>query len=252
LALASGTRLRPAEIALLASLGLAEIPAAKPPRVAVITTGTELVEPGTPLRPGQIYNSNSHSLAAQIRSLGAEPLFCGRVDDDAAAIVQAIDSAMDDCDVLILSGGVSAGDFDYVPAALKEAGFALHFEKIAVQPGMPTVFASRGEKAAFGLPGNPVSTFVIFEVFIKPLILRLMGHHFQPLICQAVLENDYRRKQATRALFLPLAVDHGRATIVDYHGSAHVHALSRANALLFIPAGQSEICAGSTVDVRCL
>jgi molybdopterin molybdotransferase len=252
LAMARGTWLRPAQIALLASLGLAEIPAAEPLRVAVITTGTELVDPGASLLPGQIYNSNSFSLAAQIRALGAVPLPRGRVIDDAAAIVRAIHSAMDECDVLILSGGVSAGDFDFVPGAMKEAGFTLHFEKIAVQPGMPTVFASRGDKAAFGLPGNPVSTFVIFEVFIKPLILRLMGHHFQPLICRANLKDAYRRRQAERGLFLPLAIENGTAAIVSYHGSAHLHALSRANGLLFIPAGQIEVCAGSTVDVRCL
>ena len=252
LALARGVRLGPAQIALLASLGLAEVPVARRPRIAVITTGTELAAPGTSLQPGQIYNSNAHSLAAQIRALGAEPLPLGCVIDNAAAIVNAIASALPACDVLILSGGVSAGDFDYVPAAMKEAGCTLHFEKIAVQPGMPTVFASCGEKAAFGLPGNPVSTFVIFEVFIKPLIMRLMGHHFRPLICQAILENEYRRKQAARGLFLPLDVRHGRATIVSYHGSAHLHALSRANALLFVPAGQKEIRAGSMIDVRCL
>jgi molybdopterin molybdotransferase len=250
--LAKGALMRPAQIALLASLGLAEVAAARPPRVGIITTGTELVEPGAPLQPGQVYNSNFFSLAAQIRAIGAEPLHMGRVIDNAALTVKAIVSAIQDCDVLILSGGVSAGDFDFVPAAMKEAGFTLHVEKIAVQPGMPTVFGSHGEKFAFGLPGNPVSTFVIFEVFIKPLILRLMGHHFRPLTCKTTLEKDYRREQAARGTFLPLAVRNGRAAMVTYHGSAHLHALSQANALLYIPAGQCEISAGSIIDVRCL
>jgi molybdopterin molybdotransferase len=125
-------------------------------------------------------------------------------------------------------------------------------EKIAVQPGMPTLFASRGEKAAFGLPGNPVSTFVIFDVFIKPLLMRLMGHSFRPLTFKATLENDYRRSQASRGVFLPVTVRDGRASIPAYHGSAHLHALSQAHALLYVPAGQCEISAGSIIDVRCL
>jgi len=250
--LEKGTRLQPARIALLASLGFAEVEVARVPRVGIITTGTELVEPGTPLHAGQIYNSNFYSLAAQVRALGAEPLSMGRVIDDAEVTVKAIEAALQDCDVLILSGGVSAGDFDFVPAAMKGAGIILRFEKIAVQPGMPTVFGQRGEKAVFGLPGNPVSTFVIFEIFIKPLIMRLMGHHFSPLTCLATLEKTYRRAQAGRAVFLPLHVCGGRAAIIDYHGSAHLHALGQANALLYIPAGQCEISAGSSIHARCL
>jgi molybdopterin molybdotransferase len=250
--LAKGALLHAAQIALLASLGLAEVPTARPPRVGIITTGSELVEPGAPLEPGQIYNSNYYSLAAQIRALGADSLAMDRVVDNAAAIVEAIASGLDGCDMLILSGGVSAGDFDYVPAAMKKAGFTLHFEKIAVQPGMPTVFGSRGEKIAFGLPGNPVSTFVIFEIFIKPLLLRLMGHDFQPLIVPSVLAEPFSRGQAARTAFIPVCYQQGRALPVAYHGSAHLHALSQANALLRVPPGCRTVAAGSIVDVRLL
>ncbi|MBN2399350.1 MAG: molybdopterin molybdotransferase MoeA [Candidatus Aminicenantes bacterium] len=250
--LEKGTLLRPAQIALLASLGFVKVATAKPPRIGIITTGTELVEPGTPLQAGQIYNSNYYSLAAQIRALGAKPVSLGRVIDNAAVTVKAIVSGLQDCDVLILSGGVSAGDFDYVPTAMKNAGLTLHVEKISVQPGMPTIFGSRKEKAAFGLPGNPVSTFVIFDVFIKPLIMRLMGHEFQPLTCQAILRNEYCRSQAARSAFLPIRIDKGRAIVMDYHGSAHLHALGQANGLLYIPAGQNKISAGSMINVRCL
>jgi molybdopterin molybdotransferase len=252
LVLARGIRLQAAQIALLASLGHAEVPTARPPRVGIITTGSELVEPGSPLGPGQIYNSNYYSLAAQVRALDAEPLAMGRVDDNAEATVAAISSCQDKCEVLILSGGVSAGDFDFVPAAMKEAGFILHFEKIAVQPGMPTVFGSRETKIVFGLPGNPVSTFVIFEIFIKPMILRLLGHHYQPLVLPAVMAETYNRSQSTRTAFVPVRYSQGRATILAYHGSAHLHSLSQANALLRVPAGQLSIPAGSTVNVRYL
>jgi molybdopterin molybdotransferase len=250
--LTKGSILQAAQIALLASLGISEVPIARPPRVGIITTGSELAEPGSPLGPGQIYNSNYYSLAAQVSALDAEPLAMGRVDDNAEATVAAITSCQDKCEVLILSGGVSAGDFDYVPAAMKKAGVTLHFKKIAVQPGMPTVFGSQGKKIIFGLPGNPVSTFVIFEIFIKPLIMRLLGHHYQPLVLPAVMAETYNRSQGTRTAFVPVRYSQGRANILAYHGSAHLHSLSQANALLRIPAGQLSIPAGSTVNVRYL
>jgi molybdopterin molybdotransferase len=250
LVLAKGTRLQAAQIALLAQLGLAEVPTARPIRVGIITTGSELVEPGSPLGPGQIYNSNYYSLAAQVNACGATSMTMGRIADDLETTTTLITSCLSRCDLLIISGGVSAGDFDFVPAAMKKAGVTMHFEKIAVQPGMPTVFGSKGSKIVFGLPGNPVSTFVIFEVFIKPLIMRLMGHDFQPLLLPATLKNDYHRSRAGRSVFLPLSVQNGQATIIAYHGSAHLHALNQANALLYIPAEKLSIPAGSTVDVR--
>jgi len=252
LVLAAGERLRAAQIALLASLGMSEVPTARPPRVGILTTGSELVDPGAPLAPGQIYNSNSYSLAAQLRETGAEAVLLGRIADDAGATVEAIASGLEKCDVLVLSGGVSAGDFDFVPAALRAAGFTLHFEKIAVQPGMPTVFGSRDDQIAFGLPGNPVSTFVIFEIFIKPLLLRLQGHAYRPLVQPAVLATAFSRSNGGRTSFIPVTCREGRVVLVSYHGSAHLHSLSQANALLRVPAGLKDIAAGSTVDVRFL
>jgi molybdopterin molybdotransferase len=250
--LARGDRLTAARVALLAALGMAVVPVARPPRIGVITTGSELVAPGSPLAPGRIYDSNSYSLAAQLREAGAEPVLLPGVADEAAATARAIAGGLDDCDALILSGGVSAGDFDYVPAAMKDAGCAVHFRRVAVQPGMPTVFASRDGKPVFGLPGNPVSTFVIFEVFIKPLLLRWQGHDFQPPLQPAELQPGFRRARSERTAFLPVACRSGRAELLAYHGSAHLHALSRANALLRVPAGVNEIPAGSIVDVRLL
>lgn len=252
LVLAAGERLRAAQIALLASLGMADVPTARPPRVGILTTGSELVDPGAPLAPGQIYDSNSYSLAAQLRETGAAAVRLGHVADNAGATATAIADGLIKCDVLILSGGVSAGDFDFVPAAMKAAGFVLHFEKVAVQPGMPTVFGSRDGQVAFGLPGNPVSTFVIFEIFIKPLLLRLQGHAYRPLVQPAVLATAFRRPHGGRTAFVPVACRDGRAVLLSYHGSAHLHSLSQANALLRVPAEQTDIAAGSTVHVRFL
>ena len=252
LVLAKGTLLHAAQIALLASLGIAEVPTARLPLVGIITTGSELVEPGNSLGPGQIYNSNYYSLAAQVNACGATPLAMGRIADNLETTTSLIASHLSQCDLLIISGGVSAGDFDFVPAAMKRAGVTLHFEKIAVQPGMPTVLGSKGSKIVFGLPGNPVSTFVIFEIFIKPLLLRLMGHDYQPLIVPALLTEAFNRSGAARTAFVPVRYSGGQATILAYHGSAHLHALSQANALLRVAAGQLSIPAGSTVDVRYL
>ncbi len=164
------------------------------------------------------------------------------------AVVRALTGA----DVLILSGGVSAGDFDFVPDVLRQLGVQLHFEKVAVQPGMPTVFGTKKQKAFFGLPGNPVSTFVIFEVFIKPFLYRRMGYAFRPLSAAGTFKTGFRRKRAERTLFLPVRFQAGEVEAVIYHGSGHLQALSRANALLTVPSGTEEILAGSRVDVRLL
>jgi len=245
-----GSRIRPQEAALLASSGLKRIYVCKKSVVGILSTGSELVEPGESLRSGQIYNSNATSIAAQVQAMGAESRSFGTVPDKEEAIRSAIEGLLPACDLLILSGGVSAGDYDFVPAVLRSLGVTLHFEKVAVQPGMPTVFGTRGEKCFFGLPGNPVSTFVIFEILIKPFLFRMMGHEWAPLLIRATLEDPYRRKNAERTAFIPIIYNEGRASLLPYHGSAHLLALSRANALMQLPQGVLEISAGSSVDVR--
>lgn len=250
--LARGTLLGAAEIALLASLGINRLPVFRRPRVGIITTGSELVKPGRPLPAGRIFNSNFFSLAAQLGSMAVPWLDLGTVVDDAKKIERAVADSLARCDVIILSGGVSAGDFDYVPGVLKKLGIALHFQKVAVQPGMPTVFGSRKGKYFVGLPGNPVSTYIIFEVLLKPFIYRLMGHEFRPQLVPAVMVHPFRRRQALRTAFVPVHYHHGQVEILPYHGSGHVHALTRANALLAVPAGTLEIPAGSNIDVGLL
>ena len=250
--LRSGTLIRQAEIALLASLGIGTVPVFRKPLVGIVTTGAELIPPGRPLQPGQIYDSNSFSIESQTLAAGADSVLYGTVDDDADAIRSAVTNLTDRCRLVILSGGVSAGDFDFVPGVLRKLGVTLHFEKISVQPGMPTVFGSKEDRLFFGLPGNPVSTFVIFEVFIKPFLFRLMGHNFQPLRIRAPLAGDYQRKKGERTAFIPAVYRDGAVSLADYHGSAHLNALSWANALVTVPSGIREIRSGSIVDARLL
>ncbi len=248
--LQKGTRIRAPEIGVLASMGLSTVKVYRRPVVSILSTGSELVKPGTRLAVGQIYDSNSYSLAAQVSRMGAVAHPAGIVIDNISNIEAAVENLLKFSDLVMLSGGVSMGDFDYVPGILKDLGFTLHFEKVAIKPGMPTVFATRKQDVVFGIPGNPVSTFVVFEIFIKPFLYRMMGHEYKPEFIQAELKTDIRRKKTTRVSFVPVFYDGRQAEPLSYHGSAHFHALSKANGLMCIPRGVTEILGGSKIDVR--
>jgi molybdopterin molybdotransferase len=248
--LAAGTRVRPQEIAILASLGLTDVSVFQEPIVGILATGSEIVEPGNPLAPGQIYNSNAYSLAGQVRQLGAQVEYGGIAADDKTRLREQIGQLAERSDMVIISGGVSLGDYDFVPAILEDLGVKLYFREIAIKPGKPTVFGVRQEKVFFGLPGNPVSTFVVFEIFVKPVLYKLMGFAFQPALLPGVMAVDYKRRDPGRTAFIPVRYVNGQVHIIEYHGSAHIHALSQANALLEVKAGITQIAKGSQVDVR--
>ncbi len=248
--LKKGVRIRVPEIGVLASMGLSVLKVYRRPVVSILSTGSELVEPGNPLAMGQIYNSNSYSLAAQVSKMGAVIHPAGIVPDSIADIKATLKNVLKSSDLVMLSGGVSMGDFDYVPGILNDLGFTLHFEKVAIKPGKPTVFATRKQDVVFGIPGNPVSTFVVFEIFIKPFLYRMMGHDYKPEFIQVVLKTDIRRKRTTRTSFMPVRYAGGQAEPLPYHGSAHFHSLSKANGLICIPRGVTEILGGSRIDVR--
>ncbi len=142
------------------------------------------------------------------------------------------------------------GDYDFVPQVLEEMGVKLHFQKVAVKPGKPTVFGTRKDTVFFGLPGNPVSTFVIFEIFVKPFLYRMMGGQYEPLLVKGEVRKDFKRKRSERTAFIPVKYQNGLVEFIDYHGSAHINALSEANGLLRIPSGVKAISNGSMVDVR--
>jgi molybdopterin molybdotransferase len=247
----SGTLIRPQEVAVIASMGKVEVHVYKRPLVGVIATGSELIEPGQALlKQGQIFNSNSYSIAAQVKKTGARVYIHGVAVDTEKDIMEAIESLLHSCDMILLSGGVSVGDYDLVPGILQKLNVAVHFEKIAVKPGKPTHFGTKGKTFFFGVPGNPVSTFVIFELLIKSLLYRMMGHTYVPLILEGTLTMPVKRKRAGRSAFVPVLYDHGKVEPVEYHGSAHIHALTKANGLVNIKRGVHEIPAGKKVDVR--
>ncbi len=250
-----GARIGPAEIALLASVGCTRPWVACRPRVAVIPTGSELVEPHRKPEGAMIRNSNSHQLCAQVTAMGATAWYDGIAGDQQAVIHSAIENAAAEKDLLLLSGGVSVGVYDLVPGILKANGFELLFESVAMKPGKPTVFGLRddGQRRVYccGLPGNPVSTYVIFEILVKPFLYALMGHAYQPTIVPARLKESISRKKTVRQSSIPVRLlAGGTAEPIKYHGSAHIHAMCKAHGIVTVPVGVGKLEKGQVVDVR--
>ena len=246
-----GLRLAPQHIAVLASAGCVSPCVARQPRVGVVATGDELVEPSVVPDGPCIRNSNSVQLLAQLESMGARAEYYGIARDTTEALNNILDRALAKSDVLLVSGGVAAGDFDLVPEILASKGVRLLFEKVAVKPGMPTIFGARDNVFCFGLPGNPVSTFVIFEVLVKPFLFKLMGHDYRPLVIPLRLEKAYVRSKPERDCWVPVKrVSPGGVVAMEYHGPAHQGALSDADGLMCVRDGVSEVPKGAVVDVR--
>jgi molybdopterin molybdotransferase len=244
LAVATGTRLGAGELGLCAALGLAEIPVVRRPRVAIVATGDELVDVSQPLGPSQIVDSSAHALPAMIAEAGGIATYVGIAKDDPITMAALIASALD-ADVVITTGGVSVGDRDHVRAALASAGVELELWKVAMKPGKPFSFGMNGRVPVFGLPGNPVSTFVAFELFVRPTLLQMQGAAVTARPRAPVnLVRGYR-KTAGRAHFIRARVErHGEHLVAHPHpkqGSAILSSLVGCNALVELPADASEI-----------
>ena len=249
--LEKGTLIGPQHIAVLASVGCARPLVSRRPRVGVIATGDELVEPQLIPGASQIRNSNSFQLCSQIQRCGVIAKNYGIARDSDNEIDVTFKQAASENNVVIVSGGVSVGDFDLVPGIMRGSGFDLLFEKIAVKPGRPTVFGIRDSVFCFGLPGNPVSTFVIFEILVRPFLYSMMGHDYSDVKQRVIMSEPIQRKKNDRQAWIPLKVNaDGMASVVDYHGSAHINALCKANGLVCMATGVSRIEEGSTVVIR--
>jgi molybdopterin molybdotransferase len=248
-----GSRIAPPHIAALASVGCVRPLVARRPRVAVIASGDELVAPDAIPGPSQIRNSNSSQLIAHLAAMGIRAHDCGIVKDVAEDIDRTLKTALAENDLVIVSGGVSVGDFDLVPAMLRRNNVTLHFEKIAVKPGKPTVFGQSERAYCFGLPGNPVSTFVIFELLVKPFLYRLMGHEYRPIEVQMRLDQPVTRKDTERLSWTPVRLTgETMVTPVSYHGSGHLTALCQADGLMRMAIGVGRVEQGVPVRVRLL
>jgi len=247
----SGIRISTKEIGSMALSGCVKPVVSKKPKVGIIATGDEIVEPHLVPEQSQIRNSNASQLYAQALQFGCEPTYYGIVEDTNESISKAVLKAKEENDLILLTGGVSMGEFDLVPGILKEIGFELFFEKVAVQPGKPTVFGRSENKFVFGLPGNPVSSFIIFEVMVKELLTGMMGLKEHKKIFIAPLGKDVRRKKNERLAWLPVKlISNGSVEKIEYHGSAHITSLAKADGLIYVPAGLFELKKGMMVDVR--
>ncbi|MCB0806025.1 MAG: molybdopterin molybdotransferase MoeA [Bacteroidales bacterium] len=249
--LTSGTLVEPQHIAVMAAVGAVHPLVYKKVMVAVISSGDELVEPDKTPPLSKIRNGNAYQLCAQIEKCGAQPDYVGIAADTEESTRKMILRALDGNDMVLISGGVSMGDFDFVPQVFRELGIEVLFEKVAVQPGKPTVFGKRNRQFVFGLPGNPVSAFVQFELLVKPLIHKIGGNSLKPLMVSLPMRNNYQRRKADRMSFIPVAInDQSEVIPLDYHGSAHINSLVEAQGFVSLAIGNKTLNKGEFVNVR--
>jgi molybdopterin molybdotransferase len=221
------------------------------PVVGIISTGDELVEPSSIPAISQIRNSNAYQLLAQVSRAGGAGKYWGIAPDNEDATFELIKKALDESDIVILTGGVSMGDFDFVPSVLERAGVKILFDKVNVQPGKPTTFGVHPKSVAFGLPGNPVSSFVQFETLVRPLINKMMGYKWNPFKQKLQMAVSYERKSSDRMGWVPVRINENKEVLpVEYHGSAHISALPYANGLIAVSEGTRIIRKGEIVSVR--
>ncbi|MBT1072688.1 molybdopterin molybdotransferase MoeA [Pelotalea chapellei] len=249
----AGAIIRPPEVNMLATFGMALVPVYRRPIVAILSTGDELVELGTTPGAGQIINSNTLSLAAAVRETGCTPLILGIARDNRESHLEKLREGLA-ADVLITSAGVSAGDCDLVRDILEELGARQVFWKVGIKPGGPTAFAMHGTRPVFSLPGNPVSTMITFEEFVRPALLKMQGHRqvLRPLF-KAVLRDDVRKKPGkVQIIRLRLEREEGRwhASSAGNQQTAILKTMLDATALAVLPEQSSGCAAGDEVDVH--
>ncbi len=250
-----GVTITPSQIGMMAVVGRSNIYVSQRPTVAILSTGDEIVElDGNPTGPC-IYNSNGYMLAAQIRSAGGIPCYLGVAKDDEKDLMEKFDWALK-CDIVVSSGGVSVGDYDLVKASLDKMGNDMVFWKVAMKPGKPLAFGKIGEIPVFGLPGNPVSSFVSFEQFARPAIKKMMGaKEILPRTVQAKLTRTIHKKTG-RLHFMSAVVswDEGEHTVTpaQEQGSGVLKSTVNANGLLVFPLEKNELKSGEQVTVQLL
>jgi molybdopterin molybdotransferase len=245
-----GTLINKQHLGLMAMVGYVEPLVYNQPRVGVLSTGSELVESDKQPAASGIRNSNGPQLLAQLDALGIDAQDFGIVKDQKDLIRQLLESKLGNLDILILSGGISMGDYDFVPEILQEIGFDIKIHKIKVRPGKPLLFAIREDTIVFGLPGNPVSTFVQFEVMIKPFLLKSMGIREEPEQLKMVMGSELELKEIPLKYFAPVKFKDGKVYPLEYHGSGHLAAYSEANGILEIPENTNYIKKNDLVYVR--
>lgn len=253
LALAKKTYLSAKHLPILAGAGVAKPEVYVQPRVSVFATGSELVEPHETPQSYQIRNSNSSQMIAQLAEQGLSGTYRGIIRDNFDETKTKISNALKESDVIIMSGGVSVGDFDFIPEVIEALGFEILLSRSAIQPGKPIIFARKGKQYCIGLAGNPASSFIQFNLYIQPFLYALSGYDFKAKMSKAVLTEDFSRKRTERLLFAPSKLNgDGTVTPVEYHGAAHINALINSDSMILMPIGVASFKKGDIVDVRSL
>lgn len=249
--LKKGSLIQPQDIAVMASVGHTMVRVKKQPKAGIISTGDELIDPSQKPGISQIRNSNAYQLAAQVSRAGGVPIDYGIAPDNEEITFKQIETAIKESDILLITGGVSMGDFDFVPSVLQRAGVKILFDRVNVQPGKPTTFGVHSKTLVFGLPGNPVSSFVQFEMMVRPMINLMMGYKWRPQVHKLSLGEDYKRRTSDRLALIPVYInDNMEAVPVEFHGSAHIAALSLADGIIALQPGIKYLKKGEIVNVR--
>ncbi len=251
--ISKGEVIRPAEVGILASIGKPFVLVYRRPVVAILCTGEELVDVGETLEGAKIVSSNSYTLAAQVKECGAIPMQMGIARDDKDEIKEKLLQGLH-ADLFISSAGVSVGDYDFVRDALRELGAELIFWQVAMKPGKPVAFWKYGERPIFSLPGNPVSSMVTFEQFVRPALLRMMGHNqiYRPVI-EATLKEEIRKEPGKKHFVRGiLSYEQGgyAVTTTGAQGSGILSSMVRANGLIIVPEDCERVKAGERVRVQ--
>jgi molybdopterin molybdotransferase len=236
----AGTILTPQAFGLLAAVGRSAVRVYRVPRVAILATGDELVEAVERPGPGRIRNTNGPMLKALAGRAGADVEYLGIARDDHEELKRLVAQGFDVADVLILAGGVSAGKFDLVPEVMTGLGVMVHFHKVRLKPGKPLLFGSRADRLVFGLPGNPVSSFIGFELFVRPALRKMMGHAIPgPVLVPVPLAGPYvaNHDRPTYAPARMELIDGLRVRPGEWFGSADLRGVLSADALVSLPAG---------------
>lgn len=251
-----GMRLTPGAIGIAASVGRAYLQVYQRPRVAILSTGDEIAEVGTVAEPGQIYTSNSYTLAALCKQLGAHPTYLGIAADTEESLREHLTAALS-CDAIITTGGVSVGDYDFVKKVLGDLGSDMKFWKVAQRPGHPLAFGVIGGKPAFGLPGNPVSTMVSFYLYVRPSLLKMQGHtQIHPPLLEAELTTDVDTRGGKLYLLRGTLTQRsdGRYEVASTgaQGSGILSSMARGNCLMLVPPEKKGAKAGEHLQVLVL
>lgn len=254
--LKKGHVIGPADIGILATLGKSKVKVFSKPKVAILATGDELIDIEEIPSEGKIRNSNSYTIAAQVKKLGGEPVLTGRCIDKIEVIKESVKSNLEWADMIITTGGVSVGDADVVKEAFQEAGAKLLFWKVNMKPGTPIAVARYEDKLLFGLSGNPAAAYITFEKFVRPTILRIMGktdYNFKKV--QSTLESKFTKisKQNRYVRAITYYRDGQFFTkLPDKHSSGILTSLSGTNSLFYVPGGTGPYEEGESIEVELL